>query len=458
MRRALTSIGMLLVLLASPVYAQQSAGDARELIALVAAEQQHIRDLEAELQRRSAVLADISERLSRIQPAGTVASAPAAAPPPAAVVAPAPDARPAMQVYGDILTRLSTLHQDYEGCVDCPHRTIGRFRLRLGVQSELPMGFQASMGIASGELNDPNSVYQTFGGNLSRKVVSWDRAFITYRPRRASWLELSAGKFAYPWTRSSMTFDVDFYPEGASERTSFTFRNGPLKRITAQAFQVVVNEQASGPDMRVLGGQASGTLQIGRLSTRMVTTAMTITQPELLLRSQLLGANVGVRNTNVIIGTGASARYASQFRYLNVMAENTLPTGRAAWPLTITAEWQRNLGAVGPDHTGWSLRADTGRNQRPGDWQLGYHFFRVGQEAILSGLGESDWRGPSNVLQQRIFAARTLHPQVQALVTWYRGRTLDTGAPGALLAPGLTAGMPDPWTNRWYFDMAYRFK
>ena len=268
-----------------------------------------------------------------------------------------------------------------------------------------------------------------------------------------------AGKFPYRWTRSSMTFDIDFYPEGASEKAAFALRDsGVFRRATAQAFQIVVNEQANGPDMLLLGGQASASLQFGPVTTRLIATGANVTQPELLLRTQLDGLNVSVHNTDIVVNSGGRAAYASEFRYANVIAENLVATRSAAWPLTISGEYQYNLGASSANDTALSFRVDAGRNQRSGDWLLGYHLFRVEQEAILSGLGESDWRAPSNVLQQRFFAARTIHPQVQALVTLYRGRTLDSTVPGALLAPGLVPGQSDPWTNRWYFDVAYRFR
>ena len=88
---------------------------------------------------------------------------------------------------------------------------------------------------------------------------------------------------------------------------------------------------------------------------------------------------------------------------------------------------------------------------------LGEFKIRVEQDAILAGLGESDWRAPSNVLQQRIGVDRMMDPHVQLSFTLYRGRTLDTALPGALLAPGRAPGLPDPWVNRFYWDVTYRY-
>ena len=85
-------------------------------------------------------------------------------------------------------------------------------------------------------------------------------------------------------------------------------------------------------------------------------------------------------------------------------------------------------------------------------------FARYGDDlAILAGLGESDWRTPSNVLQQRWALNRMMHPNVQLSFTLYRGRTLDPTLAGAVLAPGLTLGRREPWVNRAYADITYRY-
>jgi hypothetical protein len=126
-------------------------------------------------------------------------------------------------------------------------------------------------------------------------------------------------------------------------------------------------------------------------------------------------------------------------------------------PVTAAAEYQHNLQAVGGAGTATSLRVDVGRRQQRGDWGFGWHVFRSEQDAIISALGESDWRAPSNVSQHRIAVNRMFHPNVQGAFTWYRGRTLDQSLRGALVIPGLPAGAREPWMNRIYLDVIYRF-
>jgi hypothetical protein len=151
------------------------------------------------------------------------------------------------------------------------------------------------------------------------------------------------------------------------------------------------------------------------------------------------------------------AFYASGFRYANVIVENAVRTPSPKWPLIVALEYQRNLEAASTRDSARSFRVDVGRAQLRGDWFLSWHIFRVEQDAILAAFGESDWRAPSNVLQQRFEANRIMNRNIQLGVTLYRGRTLDTTLPGALLAPNLAPSAADPWTNRFYFDVTYRY-
>ena len=256
-----------------------------------------------------------------------------------------------------------------------------------------------------------------------------------------------------------MTFDVDLFPEGLTERFSFDLKKtGALKNVSVQGMQLVVNEQAAGPDSMIVGSQITARLQpVPRVTTLLAFTAMDFKRPEYLLRSQLTGANLGTRNTNAVVLDGGQAFYASRFRYANVIVENTIQTAWIAMPLTAAMEYQRNLRAVSSRNSGASFRLEAGRRQQKGDWSFGLHVFRVEQDAIVGAFGESDWRAPSNVIQHRYSITRMLHPNVQAGFTWYRGRTLDSTLPGAILAPGLLPGRRDPWASRMYFDAIYRF-
>src|SRR5262249_13821448 len=223
----------------------------------------------------------------------------------------------------------------------------------------------------------------------------------------------------------------DLFPEGLSERFSFDLkRAGAFKNFSLQGLQLVANEQAGGPDTLIMGGQATVRVNPARrFSTIAAFTELDFKRPEILLRSQLNGSNVGIRNTNEVIMRGGEAFYASAFRYANAIVETTIQTGIESLPITTALEYQRNLRASSPHDSARSFRIDVGRHQQKGDWSFSWQVFRVEQDAIVSAFGESDWHAPSNVIQHRYSITRMLHPNVMAAFTWYRGRTLDSMLP-----------------------------
>lgn len=453
--------------------AQDFAEEVRALAAAVDREQAELGQLRTELEQRSEKLAILARQLDALtasasrsgatSPSATVATVASTPAPRAEMPAPPPPedepTPPRVEFYGDSRVRYETLRQTYDGCVGCPNRQRGRLRIRFGAEGRLAADFRAVVGLGLGEVNDPNTVYANLGGGFSRKVTTWDRAFIEYHPQRAKWLNITAGKFPYPWLRSSMTFDVDFYPEGLSQRIAFDLKHGgALEQVSAQAFELIFAEEPFDRHMTIGGGQVTARLRPSpHVTTTVAATTASIRRPELLLRALLDGSDVGVRNTNTVVQRDGQFFYAGGFHYVNVIVENAVRTRWEAMPITIGLEYQRNLRAGTSRDTAWSFRFDGGRAQKRGDWDFGVHIFRVDQDAILAGLGESDWRTPSNVLQQRWALNRMMHPNVQLSFTLYRGRTLDVGLPDAVLAPGLAPGNRDPWVNRAYLDVTYRY-
>jgi len=98
-----------------------------------------------------------------------------------------------------------------------------------------------------------------------------------------------------------------------------------------------------------------------------------------------------------------------------------------------------------------------GQQKLKHDIQLGYSFFRIEQDAVISQFNESDLRTATNVLQHRFYANWLVQPNVTAGFSWWIGRTLNRNLQNASLAPGLPAGRQDPWLNRLQFDLIYRF-
>ena len=117
--------------------------------------------------------------------------------------------------------------------------------------------------LATGTLADPSTTNETLTNFFDRKTIALDRGYITYNPVAHKWLSLTGGKFAFPWQRTSLTFDPDINPEGFDAKLSFDTHAGPIRNFTVQGMQLLLNEVTKGPDSYATGGNVSGKLDFG---------------------------------------------------------------------------------------------------------------------------------------------------------------------------------------------------
>src|SRR6266852_3651835 len=138
---------------------------------------------------------------------------------------------------GDVRVRGESYFQKYSGCTICNDRNRARVRVRFGFEGKLNDDFNAGVSLATGTLGDPTATNETLTNNFDRKTIGLDRAFVTYSPSYFKALQLTGGKFVYPWIRTGMTFDPDLNPEGFSEKLSFDLHNPIVKNLTAGVYQ-----------------------------------------------------------------------------------------------------------------------------------------------------------------------------------------------------------------------------
>jgi hypothetical protein len=156
---------------------------------------------------------------------------------------------------GDIRVRGENFNQE-----TTQDRNRARIRARFGFEGKVG-DFTGGLSIASGSLGDPTSTNETLTNNFDRKTIALDRAFVTYNPGKFKALQLTGGKFVYPWIRTGMTFDPDLNPEGFSEKLSFDLHNPVVKNLTAGVYQLTYNESGGGQDSYALGAHGSAKLQ-----------------------------------------------------------------------------------------------------------------------------------------------------------------------------------------------------
>jgi hypothetical protein len=368
---------------------------------------------------------------------------------------------------GDARVRYEPFFQE-----GAPDRNRERVRLRFNVTAKLSDEFNAGFSLATGTLDDPVSTNQTFTGFLNRKNFGVDKAFIGYKPKFAKFLKLDAGKFAYPWYRTPMTFDSDVNPEGFAQTLSFDIKSSssPLKNFTIVGFQLPINEVSGGPDSFILGGQIQTQFQLSS-KARLAFYGAGIN----FLRTDPLGVAAAGRASGVLVGslnnsntlrkdsTGKVLGYAYNFAYLDAIMKLDLDTGRR-FPTTILFDFVNNV--RGPrERSGYWTELTVGRQKEAKDWQFNYTFARIEKDAVISAFNESDLRSSTNVLDHILQVGYMFHGNVQGRFTAFIGKLANpldnpelvpAGVRGACTGADVSS-CRDPYLKRLQFDVIYKF-
>ena len=404
-----------------------------------------------------------------------------------------------------------------------PDRNRARVRGRFGIDGRLGEDFVGGIYVATGSLGDPTTTNETLTNFFDRKTIGLDRAYITYNPVAAKWLSLTGGKFAFPWQRTSLTFDPDINPDGFDAKLSFDLHKGAIKNFTVQGMFLPFNEVTKGADSFVVGGNMSTRLQFGPWTATPSYTVLNVHKPDALLNasafavqatttgSQTTGTNNGtvpgegpgcatIQNvpspaslsfapcpfaangmTNATYVTLSSsgvpaAHFLSGFVYSDFLLNNQIKTGIARLPINFFVEYEQNLDAhtnpydihgnptsLGKQDKSYGFDFSVGQainTFAKNEFQIGYSWWRIEQDAILASWAESDQRAPTNILQNRIYGGWRIQKSVLAQYTMWIGRTLNTGLENNAASINKTistAGAKEPTLKRQQFDLVYTF-
>jgi hypothetical protein len=401
---------------------------------------------------------------------------------------------------GDIRVRGESFFQD--GVAD---RNRGRVRVRFGVDGKLNEDFVGGVALATGSLGDPTTTNETFTNFFDRKTIGLDRGYITYNPVAHRWLSLTGGKFAYAWARTQVTGDPDINPEGFNEKFSWDLNIPVVKNLAVDFMQLLFNESSTGTDSYALGGQVSGKLQLGRLTTTPSFLAIKWNNPDSILQASSFAVQATTTTGGLPVpgeGPGCSKgsglptvppcafaannltnatyndpsgkpHFYSQFLYADFILNNQIRTGSDRWPINLLLEYENNLDAK--DHplaatgkgvvlTGLGKQSHTyladislGQTKDKNDIQVGYAWLREEQDAAIASFAESDQRAPTNILQNRWYALWKVRANTVASYTFWYGRALNSNLQHAILATGTTAGEQEPYLKRMQLDLIYSF-
>ena len=419
------------------------------------------------------------------------------------------------RLNGDIRVRGENYQQSCAACFD---RNRARVRVRLGLEGKLGDDFLGGLAFATGSLGDPTTTNETMTNFFDRKTIGLDRGYISYQPTAHKWLQLTGGKFAYSWNRTSATFDPDINPEGFVAKVSYDLKTPIVKNFTAQAINLLYSENTNSKlaytnthDSFATGGQVSGKLDFGFMTTTPSFTILNWRNVDAILNASAFavqatstgtpptattpvtglptpgegpgcagGLNLpavapcaiaanGMTNATTVDAKGG-VHFLSGFLYADLIVNNQIKTGLSRLPLNVLLEYENNLDAaahpldakgnpttLGSQSHAYLFDVSLGQSKNKNDVIFGYSFGRQEQDSILSSFAESDQRAPTNILQHRVYAQWRLRQNVSANWTYWIGRTLNSNLEHAVVAPGTIAGTQEPYLRRMQFDLVYTF-
>jgi hypothetical protein len=385
--------------------------DIQALKDALAAQQQQIAALQAQLQSKNGATEQVS---AAVLPATQPAVAPAAAPSsatPSTVAAnyQEPQSDRSNQNAGSSDERIRNLERQIQGLGpisfsgdvrlraepffggpsdESLERARARVRVRFNAVANLGEQFRAGLTLASGDVNDPTTTNQTLTGFYTRKAVALDQAFVEFTPKEFKSLTLTGGKFRYPWYNTELTWDKDLNPEGAAETLAFNLNTPVLKRIAFIGFQLPFAELAgtSSSDKRITqaityGGQLQTTwrlapqvtlsaytgyydyrgsdsiaLALARANTKNPQTPLTGLLP-LGVGNPVQDSTYTTTATTIVTVDGtayptgvssiSNAQFASKFGLFDTIARLDIDTGHPRVPIQFIGDYVQNTEACG---------------------------------------------------------------------------------------------------------------
>jgi hypothetical protein len=365
-----------------------------------------------------------------------------------------------LSISGDFRLRYEGFN--WEGHFDEGRRHRFRYRLRFGFEAQLFDSLKLGVQLRSGRPDNPISDNQSFDDSFSKGEISLAEAWLDWQATET--FSVIGGKFPATelWTSADMEWDDDVTTEGALERFRWK-REGPVKALDLNLYQLVLNESSDTVDAYMLGGQVVPTFDLGATNELKVGASF-----EVIVNPEVVGALYLTRKvyTDADYVTNfwdpLAGRFVSDFHVASASAEwkNTAIKG---WPVKVTAFFYKNFGAGdaegvilpvasdreslavgrGKDYdTGWFARIQVGDYKEVGDVAIRFSRYDSKPDAMFFAYAQSDTRRSSNVDGYRVDLRVGMPRRDYVNITWYNTRW--------------TVGL-DSTMNRWQLDYIFRF-
>ncbi|MBY0511093.1 MAG: putative porin [Rhodospirillaceae bacterium] len=409
-----------------------SADDAADIRAL----RQQIESLRAEQARRIAEIQQQSDSqirglevaLDRLAGEKGVAVVREPAPVPPAAAPSRTDAS-RFTFGGDLRLR----YEDNFGDSANRNRNRGVLRARLRTSYQVLDWLTVGGQITTGDPDDPNSTDIDLSNFDDDLQVSLDQAYL-----RATFgsLTLTGGKMAQPFTRTELVWDNDVSPQGLAASYKLKVSDRAALKFTGMYF--LIDESVAGSDSDMTGAQAGFEFTPSSLWQ----TEAAVAYYDYKLRS-IGGADAGDFRTNLL---GPGSRYLSDFNLIDVVGSASYLGFGVLWPVKLTGNYVRNMGAFTAADTGYSVDLGVGRSDKAGGWRFAYGYASADADAVFAAFSQDNIAFGSNYLQHSLVAeySPANHVVLSANLYHYRQKNI-------------AAGLSPDWLNRVRLNVLVNF-
>ncbi|MCK5378049.1 MAG: putative porin [Acidobacteria bacterium] len=377
-----------------------------------------------------------SEALEQIEASAPVADEPS----PQTVAKSCPSWIDRFDAKGDIRLRYEGFSQD--GSYDDDRRDRFRIRLRAGFEATVTDWMKVGLEMRNGDPSDPVSNNTSFDGGFQFKEFNLGQGFLEIRPNKR--FGLIAGKFDAKkwWTVSDFQWDDDVTVEGLMTNFGLASGDGVFKSLDLVAYAFLLEEQKSGSDANLYGGQLRSAFRLGGDNSLKIGTGFDVWKnPQHVVDLTASGALKGNKITNLLDSDG---QLISDFEILNLFAEYK-NTSNKRWPLKFTLFYYRNLGAegIGADNdTGYFGRIQVGDYKKRGQLALRYSFYYSEPDALFYVFTNSDTSRGSDGESHRFDLRLGFIAKTYFNFTWYNTKPVY---------------QEDETINRWQLDYIVKF-
>ena len=313
---------------------------------------------------------------------------------------------------GDIRLRQEFNFSDTDAVDRSRNALRARLRATYSPIPSLTIGAQLS----TGDPGDPNSTDVTLGNFVDDFNVSLDQVWLRYQ---MGGLTLHGGKFALIFQRTDMVWDGDFVPQGVGVTYTSKFIGGTS--VEARAAYVIIEESLGGRGSAMLGGQLSASVPLAAawrfgLSGGYYDYSL----------NGIATADSGDFRSNLL----SSGSYLSDFRLVDGIATLAYTGLGDRWPIILSGEYVRNLGAAVSADSGVYVELAAGRATRPGDWRVSYAYSEVGVDAVFAAFSHDNLAISTNYQLHSLGVTFALAKYLMLDTTFVHYRPLDADYAG----------------------------